>query len=145
MILTDHEYTILSLLRAYKIGEEQVRCAVKEKYPFSQAAYLTEDSIETDVTAIEKIVKDVIERDKDLPKKKKVPLNFKLAVQKMVAYSSLPYIEHVFRVLDIDGNTKLEVDKVAEHAPLMIKAAEALRDLVKELNEAEEIKGYIIY
>ena len=35
--------------------------------------------------------------------------------------------------------------KIQEHAPLLIKAAEALRDLVKELNEADEIKGYIVY
>lgn len=61
VILTDHEYTILSLLRSYTLdakqadasaaveeGEGPVRCAVREKYPFSQAAYLTEDSITTD-------------------------------------------------------------------------------------------------
>ena len=61
VILTDHDYTILSLLRSYTLdgkqpdasatGEEAegpVRCAVREKYPFSQAAYLTEDSITTD-------------------------------------------------------------------------------------------------
>ena len=63
VILTDHEYTILSLLRSYTLDAKQpdaaagagddaaegpVRCAVREKYPFSQAAYLTEDSILTD-------------------------------------------------------------------------------------------------
>ena len=58
VILTDHEYTILSLLRSYTLdgpapdlaeGEQgPVRCAVKEKYPFSAAANLTEDNIITD-------------------------------------------------------------------------------------------------
>lgn len=63
VILTDNEYTILSLLRSYTLDNQQpeaavegedgpVRCAVKEKYPFSQAAYLTEDNIETDPAAI---------------------------------------------------------------------------------------------
>ena len=112
VVLTDNEYTILSLLRAYKIGEEKVRCAVKEKYPFSQAAYLTEDSIEVEPAAIDKIVRDLIARDVDMPKKKKVPLTLKLAVQKMVAYSSLPYIEHVFRKMDKDGNKQLLVENI---------------------------------
>lgn len=48
VILTDHEYTILSLLRSYTLdgkqpdasaagedGDGPVRCAVREKYPFS--------------------------------------------------------------------------------------------------------------
>ena len=69
VILTDHEYTILSLLRSYTLdakqpevvapGEEAegpVRCAVREKYPFSQAAYLTEDSIITDPTEIKDLI-----------------------------------------------------------------------------------------
>ena len=53
IILTDHNYTILSLLRTYTLdgqpkdedGEGPVRCAVKERYPFSAAANLTEDNI----------------------------------------------------------------------------------------------------
>ena len=67
MILTDHEYTILSLLRQYTLdgapaqtedGEGPVRCAVKEKYPFSAAANLTEDSIITERSQVEKIIVD---------------------------------------------------------------------------------------
>jgi len=40
LILTDGNYTILALLRIHKF-DEKVKCAVKEKYPFAQAAHLT--------------------------------------------------------------------------------------------------------
>ena len=66
VILTDSDYTILSLLRAYTLdgagpevvdGEQgPVRCAVREKYPFSAAANLTEDNITTDPEAIKTII-----------------------------------------------------------------------------------------
>lgn len=44
VILTDHEYTILSLLRSHKF-EDNAAIAVKQKYPFSHAANMTVDSI----------------------------------------------------------------------------------------------------
>lgn len=47
MILTDSEYTILSVLRSHKF-EENARIAVKEKYPFSHAASIDIDHIITD-------------------------------------------------------------------------------------------------
>ena len=65
--MTDENYTILSLLRSYTIegaptkdedGDGPVRCAVKEKYPFSAAANLTEDSIITDPAEVRKIIDD---------------------------------------------------------------------------------------
>ena len=64
IILTDHEYTILSLLRSYTLdgapaeGEEggPARCAVREKYPFSSAAYLTEDNIVIDPEEVKKLI-----------------------------------------------------------------------------------------
>lgn len=40
LILTDANYTIAALLRTHKF-DEKVKCAVKEKYPFAQAAHLT--------------------------------------------------------------------------------------------------------
>ena len=78
VILTDHEYTILSLLRSYTLDAKQpdaaagagdeaaegpVRCAVREKYPFSQAAYLTEDSIVTDPDQIKSIIDDQFKKE----------------------------------------------------------------------------------
>lgn len=55
VILTDHEYTILSLLRVHKF-DENAKCAVREKYPFSYSAGLTEDSINVDPEQISKII-----------------------------------------------------------------------------------------
>ena len=51
VILTDHEYTILSLLRSHKF-EDETSISVKSKYPFSHAANLTVDSITLDPVAI---------------------------------------------------------------------------------------------
>jgi hypothetical protein len=67
IILTDDKYTILSLLRSYTLdgpptqdenGEGPARCAVKEKYPFSAAANMTEDNIIIDPEEIKKIIDD---------------------------------------------------------------------------------------
>jgi hypothetical protein len=80
IILTDHEYTILSLLRSYtleggqpvpkenetvndgelKEGDLQgpVRCAVNQKYPFGAAANQSEDNIITDPEQIKQMIVD---------------------------------------------------------------------------------------
>ena len=67
IILTDENYTILSLLRSYTLdggpakdenGEGPARCAIREKYPFSAAANLTEDSIVTEPEEVKKIFYD---------------------------------------------------------------------------------------
>lgn len=48
VILTDSEYTILSLLRTHEFGEGDARIAVKQVYPFTHSANLTIDSITTE-------------------------------------------------------------------------------------------------
>jgi len=55
VILTDHEYTILSLLRSHKF-EEDARIAVHQQYPFTHAANLTIDSITTDRDQIKQFI-----------------------------------------------------------------------------------------
>lgn len=55
VILTDHTYTILSLLRSHKF-EENARIAVKQEYPFTHAANLTLDSITTDREQIKQFI-----------------------------------------------------------------------------------------
>ena len=60
MILTDHTYTILSLLRSHKF-EEDARIAVKQQYPFTHAANLTLDSITTDRDQIKQIIQPPVE------------------------------------------------------------------------------------
>ena len=66
----------MSLLRSYTLdsgpvkdeyGEGPARCAVKEKYPFSAAANLTEDSIITDADHIKQIIDDQF-KSKELDK-----------------------------------------------------------------------------
>lgn len=51
VILTDHDYTILSLLRSHKF-EDDATIAVKAKYPFSHAANMTVDTITLDPALI---------------------------------------------------------------------------------------------
>jgi predicted ribosome quality control (RQC) complex YloA/Tae2 family protein len=55
VILTDHEYTILSLLRSHKF-EENATIAVKQKYPFSHAANMSIDSITLDRDKIKEFI-----------------------------------------------------------------------------------------
>ena len=59
VILTDHQYTILSLLRSHKF-EEDARIAVKQVYPFTHAANLTIDSIETNRDVIKQFIEPVV-------------------------------------------------------------------------------------
>lgn len=78
IILTDQNYTILSLLRSYTLDgaptkdendEGPARCAVKEKYPFSAAAGLTEDSIITDPVEIKRIINEQFKAGEEAAKK----------------------------------------------------------------------------
>lgn len=74
IILTDENYTILSLLRSHTFdGNEEAaagedgpaRCAIREKYPFSQAANQTEDNINTDPEEIRKIIDEQFNKKGD--------------------------------------------------------------------------------
>ena len=76
--MTDENYTILSLLRSYTLDgapakdendEGPARCAVKEKYPFSAAANLTEDSIINDPVEIKRIINDQFKVTEEQAKK----------------------------------------------------------------------------
>ena len=62
VILTDYEYTILSLLRSHKFDED-ARIAVKQKYPFGHAANLTVDSIITDREEIKTILNPPVSKE----------------------------------------------------------------------------------
>jgi len=44
VILTNHEYTILSLLRSHKFDETS-KIQIREKYPFTAAAGMSIDSV----------------------------------------------------------------------------------------------------
>lgn len=53
--MTDASYTILSLLRVHKF-DEQAKCAVREKYPFSHSAGMNIALINTDPALIESYI-----------------------------------------------------------------------------------------
>jgi predicted ribosome quality control (RQC) complex YloA/Tae2 family protein len=67
VILTDHEYTILSLLRSHKF-EDDANISVKSKYPFSHAAGMTIDSITTDPKGVRALMQPPAEEVTDQPK-----------------------------------------------------------------------------
>lgn len=62
MILTDHEYTILSLLRSHKFDETS-KIQIREKYPFTAAAGMTIDSIFTSTDDIKKFIEGEPEKE----------------------------------------------------------------------------------
>lgn len=67
VILTDHEYTILSLLRSHKFDETS-KIQIKEKYPFTASAGMTIDSIFVTDEDIKKFIDGEPEKeDKPLP------------------------------------------------------------------------------
>ena len=37
------------------------------------------------------------------------------------------------------------MESIEKHTPILIEAAEKIRDLVKELNSAEDIRGFLVY
>jgi len=58
----------------------------------------------------------------------------------MVPYSSQGFIDHVFKQLGVQGNSKVDHSAIDK----LIEAAKMLRDLVVKMDEGD-IKGYIIY
>lgn len=72
-------------------------------------------------------------------------MTLKQVVQKLVPYSSAVYAEHVFRQMSVAGNAKATTEEGDGHISILIQAAERLRDLVKDLNDASKIKGYVVY
>ena len=63
----------------------------------------------------------------------------------MVPYTSAVYAEHVFREIGVDGNQRASLDTIDEHIPSLVQVAHKLKDLVKQMEDLDEIKGYIIY
>jgi len=47
--------------------------------------------------------------------------------------------------MGVSGNAKATTNPEDNHINTLIGAAEKLRDMVKEINNAEDLKGYVIY
>jgi hypothetical protein len=62
----------------------------------------------------------------------------------MVPYASFPYAEHALRLCQADPNLKADPTSESQVASL-IDAAQKLRQLVKDMEKMEDIKGFIIY
>ena len=114
VILTDHEYTILSLLRSHKF-EDDASTQVKAKYPFSLAANLTLDTITIEPDQIKSLIHGELSKQEEAAltaqgkkPKKGDQLTLKSVLAKMVPYASFPYAEHALRLIDgVDPNTKI--------------------------------------
>lgn len=73
--------------------------------------------------------------------KKKEVVNLKSVLTKMVPYINFPYAEHVLKLLGQDPNLKAAM----EHADILREAAAKCQQLMRDLERAEDIKGYLIY
>lgn len=79
------------------------------------------------------------------PKQKKVEkTTLKSVLTKIVPYASFPYADHALRELGVeDPNAKAE--PTDEHIDLLIAAANHLKTMVREMENLEDILGYITY
>lgn len=78
-------------------------------------------------------------------KQKKEQHTLKTVLAKMVPYASFPYAEHVLRNAGIEPNAKVDPDCEATQIDQLIAAALSLRELVRSMEELDEIKGFIVY
>jgi len=61
-----------------------------------------------------------------------------------VPYASFPYADHALRQVGVsDTNGKAELTD--EHIDLLIEAANVLRAMVRDMEDLEDIKGFITY
>lgn len=65
----------------------------------------------------------------------------KSILTKMVPYINFPYAEHILKQMGHDANAKATI----EMSEVLIEAAKRCQQLVRDLENAEDIKGYLIY
>jgi predicted ribosome quality control (RQC) complex YloA/Tae2 family protein len=151
LILTDGDYTIIALLRTHKF-DEKVKCAVKEKYPFAQAAHLTIGDFAglklTEENLGEEYKKSLEQRSneeedkKGKKKKKDKKTTLKVALQVFVPFINFTEVEHM--ILSVDGNPN-EVFDESQYA-VILKAIKYCYSFINELqNKGEAMKGYLYY
>ena len=148
IILTDHEYTILSLLRIHKF-EDDAAIAVKQKYPFSHAANLTIDSINLEPEKIKELMTqpagdDDAQKKQKKSKSEKQGVTLKAVLSKMVPYCSNPYAEHAIRLVGGDPSAKADPLQMGQ-VQTLVEAAEKIRDIVKGMESLDEIRGFLLY
>ena len=115
---------------------------------------MTTDSINIDEEQIKKFIKGEEQKppqesepeNKDAKKtkkqdKKKDQETLKSVLTKMVPYINIPYAEHFLKIQGADPNAKA----VDRDIPVLIAAAHSCQKLANDLEQQEDIKGYLIY
>ena len=67
-----------------------------------------------------------------------------MALNRIVPYCSAQYADHALRETGIDTPNQ-SVQPTDEHIDILIKAAEFMRDMVSEMDQLEEMRGYITF
>lgn len=155
LILTDHNYTILSLLRTHRYDED-TRCAVNEQYPFTKAANISIDSIIDTKSGIQQLLTEIEEADqkeandetkvKSKKKKNKGEKEFiKNLVSKMVPFITPALADHCLQQVEISDKThKFDIENETL-VNKIIDAAKLAQSMVKDLENMDTIPGYIVY
>ena len=68
----------------------------------------------------------------------------KSVLTKIVPYASFPYADHALRLVGIE-DTNAKAESTDEIIDKLIEAAHTLRDLVRDMENLEDIKGFITY
>ena len=63
---------------------------------------------------------------------------------KIVPYASFPYADHALRSVGVE-NPNSNAEPTDAHIDLLIAAAQNLRSMVHEMENLEDIKGFITY
>ena len=71
-------------------------------------------------------------------------MTLKSVLTKIVPYASFPYADHALRLVGVQ-DTNARAETTDEHIDNLIEAAKALRNMVAEMENLEDIKGFITY
>lgn len=63
---------------------------------------------------------------------------------KIVPYASFPYADHALREVGVE-DPNLKAETTDAHIDKLIEAAQHLRSMVQEMENLEEIQGFITY
>mmetsp|Transcript_45288 Transcript_45288/g.52061 ORF Transcript_45288/g.52061 Transcript_45288/m.52061 type:complete len:1080 (-) Transcript_45288:383-3622(-) len=141
IILTDKDYSILSLLRSHKF-DESVRCAVHEKYPFNHSAGISFENVDDSEENIRKMAsQSTTFSDKGKKDKGK---NMKQLLASVATYMHMPFAEHCLRAIGADPSKKIDIEN-EDYIPLIVKAVAQGAEEIKNLDAMKIIQGFITY
>ena len=63
---------------------------------------------------------------------------------KIVPYASFPYADHALRQVGVE-NPNMNAEATDAHIDLLIAAANCLRTMVRDMENLEDIRGFITY